>query len=227
MGSGFSNGSVAQLAEQAALNRKVGGFNSPRTHKDIRPKSDRNETYRMAPQAPLIPLGDRIAASTQVSDTCYGGSNPSPPTRDLSSRPLFLDNLAGQVGACWPAQGERRRSPPESPSSSPPSLPRGGPSGKARSSVAYEGQPGVRRQPANLRTGAQKAGRPNQLAQTWTPLLFVRGRGGGPKAPKAERPSPVLFSSFQRRPMVGQQAVNLSRCRFESYRWSHVVNIHR
>ena len=163
-----------------------------------------------ASHRPSSTLGDRPTGRTPASGTGNEGSNPSPPTGDPITGPLFIDNLAGQVSACWLTQGERRRVAPECPSSSPPSLPSGSPSGNARSSVAYEGEPDRRRQPATPGPGAQEAGRPNRLAQTWTPLLFVRGRGGGSKASQGRRASApsVFFVHSDLAQLVEHAAVN-------------------
>ncbi len=147
--------------------------------------------------SPARMLGDRPTGRTPASETGNGGFEPPSPNWEPRKGFLFLDNLAGQVSALWLTQGERRRVAPECPSLSPPSLPSGSPSGKARSSVAYEGKPGRRRQPATLGRGAQKAGRPNRLAQTWTPLLVRSWKGRGLENRKVVEPPSHPFFSFR------------------------------
>lgn len=104
---------------------------------------------------------DRPTVGRESLKLAMVGSTPSPGSDEAPAWvPPFFDNLTGQ--------DERPRVAPGSPSPSP-SL---GPKkywtqvcGKARSSVAYEGKPGIAVQPRSTRRGAQNYGPPIRIAQ--------------------------------------------------------------
>lgn len=205
------HGSVTQWQSSRLLTGKL-GVQVPPDPRSPNPQRIKIRSHRMPDPAscrPSIMLGDRPIGRTPASDAGNAGFKSLSPNQRPPRGPLIFDNSAGQVSACWLTQGERRRVAPECPSLSPPSLSSGSPSGKARSSVAPEGKPGVAVRAGMVRRGAQKAGRPNRLARDVdiSPGSFVEG-AGAQKLPSSRASVPSFFSHSDVAQLVEPSAVN-------------------